>query len=109
MLKTMWRSSKISTKTKFRIFKSNVLGVLLYGAETWKVTQAICHQLDVFQTRCLRKILRIFWPRTISNKELYKRTGLSPLSGVIKFRRWTWIGHVCRMDSSAIPRVAMRW
>ena len=26
-----------------------------------------CHILDVFQTRCLRRILGIFWPRTISN------------------------------------------
>ena len=108
-LKSIWRSSKISTKTKLRIFKSNVLGVLLYGAESWKVTQAICHKLDVFQTRCLRRILRVFWPTTVSNEELYRRTGLSPLSNGIKLRRWMWIGHVCRMDPSAIPRVAMRW
>ena len=47
ILKTIWRSSKISTVTKLKIFKSNVLGVLLYGAESWKVTQAICHKLDV--------------------------------------------------------------
>ena len=88
--------------------ESNVLGVLLYGAESWEVSQSICHKIDVFQTRCLRRILKIFWPRTISNKELYRRTSTAPLSVEIKRRRWCWIGHINRMALNAIPKVAMR-
>ena len=109
VLRNIWRSSKIGTKTKLKIFKSNVLGVLLYGAESWKVSQSVCHKIDVFQTRCLRRILKIFWPRTISNEELYRRTNTAPLSVEIKRRRWRWIGHINRMALNAIPRVAMRW
>ena len=37
-LKNVWKSTKITTNTKIRIFKSIVLAVLLYGAESWKVT-----------------------------------------------------------------------
>lgn len=33
-LRNIWRSAKISINTKMRIFKSKVLGVLLYGAES---------------------------------------------------------------------------
>ena len=109
VLRNIWRSSRIGTKTKLKIFKSNVLGVLLYGAESWKVSQSVCHKIDVFQTRCLRRILKIFWPRTISNEELYRRTNTAPLSVEIKRRRWRWIGHINRMALNAIPRVAMRW
>ena len=108
-LRTIWKSTKISTKTKVRIFKSNVLGVLLYGAESWKVTHSLTSKLDVFQTKCLRRILRIFWPNTISNAALYERTNTTPLSQVIKRRRWTWIGHINRMHPTSIPRVALRW
>lgn len=72
-IRNIWRSAKISTNTKIRIFKSNVLGVLLYGAEAWKVTKTISNKLDTFQTRCLCRILCIFWPNTISNEELYKK------------------------------------
>ena len=108
-LKDIWKSSKIGINTKLRIFKSNVLGVLLYGAESWKLTTTIISRIDVFQTRCLRRILRIFWPRTISNAELYRRTNTRPLSTEIKERRWKWIGHVLRMQPDSIPRVAMRW
>ena len=60
VLRNVWRSSRIGTETKLKIFKSNVLGVLLYGAESWKVSQSIHHKIDVFQTRCLSRILRIF-------------------------------------------------
>ena len=72
-------------------------------------SQSVCHKIDVFQTRCLRRILKIFWPRTISNEELYHRTNTAPLSVEIKRRRWRWIGHINRMALNAIPRVAMRW
>ena len=34
-LKNIWKTKMISKKTKIRIFKSNVLSVLLYAAESW--------------------------------------------------------------------------
>ncbi|KAH3727714.1 hypothetical protein DPMN_053657 [Dreissena polymorpha] len=33
MLKPIWRTTSLSMHTKLRIFKSNVLSVLLYGSE----------------------------------------------------------------------------
>ena len=109
VLQNIWRSSRIGTKTKLKIFKSNVLGVLLYGAESWKVSQSVCHKIVAFQTRCLRRMLKMFWPRTISNEKLYRRTNTAPLSDEIKGRRWRWIEHVNRMTLNVIPMVAMRW
>ena len=106
-LRSIWRSSKISNHTNVRIFKSNVLGVLLYSAESWKVTNAITTRLDVFQTRCLRRILRIFWPNTISNEELYKRTNTIPLSQEIKRGRWTCIGHC--VECIQPPSPGLHW
>jgi hypothetical protein len=38
-LYSVWRNNKISTRTKLRIFRSNVKSVLLYGSETWKVAK----------------------------------------------------------------------
>ena len=35
MLKNIWASKEISTRTKVCIFSSNVKSVLLYGSETW--------------------------------------------------------------------------
>ena len=109
MLKTVWRSQQLSTHTKIRIFKSNVLSVLLYGSECWKTTTTIEKKLDVFQTKCLRRILQIFWPNRITNEEVYERTSTEPISMTLKKRRWKWLGHVCRMNTSSITRIALRW
>ena len=107
-LKNIWKTNKISNRTKIRLFKSNVLSVLLYAAESWKVTKGICQMLEFFQNKCLSKILRIYWPNKISNTELHERTGMQPISLEVKRRRWKWIGH-CRMPLTSIPRVAMLW
>ena len=47
-LKNIWKTNKISNRTKIRLFKSIVLSVLLYAAESWKVTKGICQMLEVF-------------------------------------------------------------
>ena len=108
-LKNIWKTNKISNRTKIRLFKSNVLSVLIYAAESWKVTKSICQMLEVFQNKCLRKILRIYWPNKISNTDLHERTGMQPISLEVKRCRWKWIGHISRMPLTSIPRVAMRW
>ncbi|VDP51675.1 unnamed protein product [Schistosoma curassoni] len=40
-LKNIWNSKQLSTNTKVRISNTNVKTVLLYGAETWRTTEAI--------------------------------------------------------------------
>ena len=109
LLRPIWRTSSLGLQTKIRIFKSNVLSVLLYGSECWKTTNTIERKLEVFQTQSLRRILKIFWPNTISNEDLREKTGVIPLAESISARRWRWIGHVCRMSAGSLPRTALRW
>ena len=108
-LRATWRSKNISQKTKIRFFKTNVLSTLLYGAESWKMTKTISHKLEVFQNKCLRRILRIYWPQTISNYESRRRIRAEPITQQVRRKRWKWIGHVLRMPPAALPRVALRW
>ena len=42
------------------------------------------HMLKVFQNKCLRKTLQIYWPNKISNTELHERTGMQPISLEVK-------------------------
>ena len=97
-LRNIWKSGRIDQKTKIRLFKSNVLSILLYGSKSWKMTKTINHRLEVFQNRRLCKILKIFWPNTISSAELHRRTSTQPITLEIKRRRWQWIGHVLRIQ-----------
>lgn len=57
---------------------------LVYGSEFWKTTTAIERKLDVFQTKCLQWILKIFWPNVISNDELRGRAGMVTMPETIQ-------------------------
>ncbi|XP_055588419.1 uncharacterized protein LOC129740683 [Uranotaenia lowii] len=73
-LRNIWRSRQISLRTKIRIFNSNVKSVLLYGCETWCTYAVTTRKLQVFVNRCLRNIIRAWWPGNwISNEELHRR------------------------------------
>ena len=109
LLRNIWKSPQLLTKTKLRFFNSNVKAVLLYGSETWRTTKTVMKKVQTFINSCLRKILRIHWPETISNKELWQRTGQLAAEEEIKRRKWRWIGHTLRKTSSSITRQALTW
>ena len=91
-------------ETKLRLYNSNVLSVLLYGSECWKLTAKLAHKLETFQNRCLRKILGVFWLNTITNEELLCKTDATSLATQIKRRRWRWLGHVAECHQAHCPR-----
>ncbi|VDO73347.1 unnamed protein product [Schistosoma margrebowiei] len=64
-------------------------GVAAVGRGT---TKAIIQKIQVYINSCLRKILRIRRPDTISNNPLWKRTKQIPVEEEIR----KWIGHLLR-------------
>ena len=109
ILRQVWNSKHISTQIKLRIFNSNVKSVLLYGAETWRTTKATSSKLQTFINRCLRHILGIYWPNTITNEELWQTTQQEQIETQIRRRKWGWIGHTLRKPFSNTTRQALTW
>ena len=107
-LSKIWKDSHIGRKTK-KIFRSNVVSVLLFGSETWKVTKGDEKRLDVLLHSCLRRIFKIYWPEKISNISLRERAEMNKISVLVKVRRWTWIGHILRKDTNNNCRTALTW
>ena len=109
ILRPIWRSNFISLWTKIRIFNSNVKSVLLYGSETWRLTKKIITQLQTFINRRLRYILGVWWPRKISNEELWQCTQQERIEVTIRRRKWQWIGHTLRKPASNITHLSLEW
>ena len=80
--------------TKRRLFVSTVESVLLYGCETWTLTQADEKSLDGLYTRLLRRALDVSWEEHVRNVDLYGN--LPRLSNKIRKRRMTMAGHNVR-------------
>ena len=100
--KHLWSRSEISLGTKIQVFKCLVLSVLLYASETWTLLATDLAKLEVFQMKCLRRILRKSC-HCVSNKEVRDLCKIDAIEKTIRKRRLKWFGHVCRMGPDRIP------
>ena len=76
-------------------------------SELWTITQALNHEIDVFQRILLRKIMKIKWQDHISNENLYTMTNQHPWSKTIKKRRFSWFRHLARLPVETPVRKAL--
>ena len=83
-LRRIWDNNQISRKTKVQLFKTIVRAVLMYDCEAWKLTKAEAKKLDAFQYKCMKRILRIRWPRTTSHQQIQETTGVNGTSDEIR-------------------------
>ena len=106
-LSRVWNQKKLSSKTKFRIYSTCVLPVLLYSSETWTLPQSSWDKLQAFHMRCQRRILRIKWNDYVSNIKVGERSGLQDLHTIVRKRRLGLFGHVARLSSNTPANQAL--
>ena len=63
-LYSIGKTAQVMRRYKIGIFKSNVIAVLLYG---WRMTKGNEAKRDTFQHKCLRRLLKMYWPMRVSN------------------------------------------
>ena len=108
-LTPIWRSNKYSLRLKLRLFNSNVLSILMYASECWKLNQQLEKRILGFENICLRRILKISWHQKITNREIRLKTNQPIVTEVLKKRRWTYLGHVLRMPEDRLPSRVYQW
>ena len=59
-LSRIWRCNTVSFASKFKLYKSHVTSILLYGCETWTL-HADFKKGSRLKTKCLRKLLHIYY------------------------------------------------
>ena len=105
--KQIWKSNIYSRNTKIKIYNINVTPMLLYGCECWKINSTEIKKCEASQNRCLRRVMKIHSPNTISNNQLLKLSGTIKLDNEIKMRRWKYIGHIHRRDKGDTTKIAL--
>ena len=100
----VWNNSRLTEKTRLRVYQACVLSTLLYGSESWTTYARHEKKLNSFHLRCLRRILQIKWQDQVPDTEVLERANMNSLHTTLSERRLRWLGHVRRMDAGRIPK-----
>ena len=101
-------SSLVSRSSKLQIYRTEVRPVVTYGSESWTITMEEEKSLAVFERKTLR---RIYGP--VKENELWRIRRDDELESIIKGenivrfikgQRIRWLGHIERMQDTAIPK-----
>ena len=85
---------------KQAVYERLVFSILLYGTESWCLTEKLFSMLRIFHNRCVRSMCRVTvtecYNFRISNEELLRRLDLRKVDDYITKRQLRWAGHVAR-------------
>ena len=101
-------NKRLPLTLRIKYFEAFVTSIFLYQSGIWTLNEKLNNKIDVFQRLFLKRIVGIRYPKTITNKELYKLTKQQPWSRTCKKRRLTLFGHTCRLPVNAPAREAIQ-
>ena len=100
----LWSCHDTSTKTKVKVYSAAVLPCLLYSIECTTLYRRHIKALTRLQLRHLRSILNIKWQDRIPDCVVLRHAHTVSVEALIIVSQLRWAGHVCRMDSSRLPK-----
>jgi len=92
------------------IYNSLIKSSLLYGSETWQLTENNKRWVKATEMDALRRSSRILRNERIRNVTIRQQIGLEePIIKEIEQNQLTWYGHVQRMAEGRLPKISLKW
>jgi len=99
----VWADKDISQRIKMVLYEVIVQSTLLYGCETWAISESYVKKLEVYQMRCLRRLCGFSLLDRIPNIVICAKCQVPMIAKLLRYRRLRWLGHVARMDNVRLP------
>ena len=96
----------IHLKSRGKVYEACIRSVLLYGAETWALTDRLVNVLRSCDRRMLRYMAGVRWQDAHgrSSSKVAEMCGVEDVAVKIRQRRLRWYGHVRRSQEESILR-----
>lgn len=105
----LW-SGSIRDATKVRMYKTIVQSILIYGSETWEMTNRDKQRISAVEMDFLRRSSRVSRLERVRNVVVRERIKkLDSTVDEIEKRRLVWFGHVHRMGDDRWPKKILHW
>ena len=93
-LEQLWKSPHIFIATKVKLFNTTCVTILLYGCESWVISQDMENKINAFATSCYRVMLNIKRIDHVLNTTVYSMTNTVPLIHLVRHRQLKFLGHI---------------
>ena len=105
----IWNKRAIGQRLKVRLYNALILPIAIYASETWTLKAEDERRLEVFEMRCLRRILGVSLRERRTNESIRKALGMpNSITEVIKRKRLKWFGHISRRSPNSYVSLALR-
>lgn len=95
----MYSEKHITKKKKYGIYETMVKSTLLYGSETWKITQRNKKKLEAVEMKAFKRMMGISKRDRRRNEEVRTQVGIEDtIIKDIEEKQLMWYGHVQRMS-----------
>lgn len=109
-LNSIFWSKEITKRRKFNIYETMVKSTLLYGAETWRITEKYKAKVEAVEMDAMRRSLCISRTSHIRNDTVKQQMGIEgSIVTDIDNKQLTWYGHVQRMPETRLPKQVLEW
>lgn len=103
-------SKEIGKHRKYNIYETLIKSSLLYGSETWRITENNKRRLEAVEMDVFRRSLGISRRQRIRNEDVRLQMGIEgSLITDIERKQLVWYGHVQRMEEKRLPKKVMNW
>ena len=98
-LEQLWKSPHIRLQQKLScLCLVTCVTILLYGCESWEISQDMENKINAFATSCYRIMLNIKRIDHVLNTTVYSMTNTVPLIHLVRHRQLKFLGHILRMS-----------
>ncbi|KAK9507146.1 hypothetical protein O3M35_007061 [Rhynocoris fuscipes] len=101
--------SGVKMETKAKLWNSVVKPVLIYGSETWCLTNQSIDKLRKTVRRMERSMLKVGRRERKTNRWVRQQTGLEDVAKVIMEKKWRWAGHIVRSEDNRWAKKIIEW
>jgi len=105
----LW-SEDIIKERKLNIYNTLIKSGVLYGSETWRLTENNKRRVEATEMDALRRSSRISRKERTRNVTIRQQIRLEePITKETEHNQLTWYGHVRRMAQGRLPKIALKW
>jgi hypothetical protein len=92
------------------IYNALIASSLLYGSETWRLTENNKRRVEATEMDALRRSSRISRKGRIRSVTIRQQIGLEEtIVKEIEQNQLTWYSHFQRMAEGRLPKIALKW